>query len=156
MDNTLKEFIFGMKEELMLFHLLNDEEVEQVISYLEVVSYPGGSTLFREGEPGGFIAFILSGLLEVKKQTEFEGRQIVLGTLKKGSFIGETSLINAKEPRAATVVVVEDSQLVILKSDALESLMEKYPYIGIKILKGLIRIITIRLLKALDKLKVLF
>ncbi len=156
MEDTLRKFIFNAKDELMLFHLLNEDEVGQIIPYLELMPCTKGSFLFREGEPGGYIAFILSGLLQVEKETEFEGRKMVLGTLTKGSFIGETSLINADEPRAASVAVLEDSELVILKSDALESLSQQYPYIGIKILKGLTKIITIRLVKALEKLKAVF
>lgn len=156
MEDTLKKFIFSMKEQLILFHLLNEEEVERIIPYFEVVLYPAGTTLFNEGEPGDFIGFILSGLLEVKKQTEFEGRQIILGTLKKGSFVGELSLINPGETRFASVVALEDTELVVLERDALESLIQKYPDIGIKILKGLLQILTIRLRKSVERLTSIF
>ena len=156
MDDNLREFIFSTRDELILFHLLNDEEVGHTIPYLELVPYRAGSVLFSEGDPGGFIAFILSGVIEVKKQTDYAGKQMILGTLTRGSFIGETSLIDPLMPRAATAVIIKDAKLAILKNSALESLMQEYPFIGIKILKGLIRIITFRLLKALDKLKMMF
>jgi hypothetical protein len=42
--------------------------------------------------------------------------------------------------------------MVILRREAVESISQKYPYIGIKILKGLNRILSIRLRQADDRL----
>jgi len=156
MDDNLRQLIFREKDDLGLFNLLNEKEIEQILPYFKAVSYPAGSTLFNEGDPGGFIAFILSGTLEAKQSTEFKRAPLVLGTLKKGTFIGETSLIDAKRPRAVTVSVLEDSELLILNIDALDSITQQYPSVGIKILKGLLRTVTIRLLKAMEKLSVAF
>lgn len=155
MENNLKELIYELKDELKIFHLLNKEELEQIVPYFEIVHYPAGTTLFNEGDPGDFIGFIVSGRLEVKKQTEFKGRQIVLALLSRGSFVGELSMVD-EQPRSATVVASEDSELVILRREVLDSLMQTYPYIGIKILKGLNRFLAIRLRKAVDRLTVIF
>jgi CRP-like cAMP-binding protein len=155
MENNLKKLIYELKDELKIFHLLNNEELEQIPPYFEVVYYSAGTTLFNEGDEGNFIGFITSGRLEVKKQTEFKGRQIVLALLSKGSFVGELSMVD-EQPRSATVVASEDAELVILRREALDSLMQTYPYIGIKILKGLNRILAIRLRKAVDRLAVIF
>ena len=156
MENTIKEFICSKKEHLFLFCLLDDDEVDQIIPYIQVVQYRKGDTLFSEGDPGDFIAIIVSGLLEVKKRTEFKGRQIVIATLKEGSFVGEMSLINEKEPRSATVRAREDSEVVVLDRKALDSINEKYPHIGIKILKGLNQILAIRLRKAVERITDVF
>lgn len=156
MDDTIRAFIFGLKDKLLLFHLLSDEEVELIAGYFEIALFPEGAVLFREGEPGDYIGFIVSGAVEVKKQTEFKGKEIVLATLKKGSFVGEMSLMGHGEPRSATVVVLEDTELVILKRDALDTLIEQHPRIGIKILKGLNQILTIRLRKTVERLTSLF
>lgn len=155
MENNLKELIYEVKEDLKIFHLLNKEEMEQIVPYFKIIHCPVGTTLFNEGDPGDFIGFITSGKLEVKKQTEFKGRQIVLALLSKGSFVGELSMID-EQPRSATVVALEDSELVILRRGALDSLMQRYPYTGIKVLKGLNRILSIRLRKAVDRLAVIF
>ncbi|GBE06860.1 MAG TPA: cyclic nucleotide-binding domain-containing protein [Nitrospirae bacterium] len=156
MDEKLRQLIFQEEEQLGLLQLLSKEEVEQVIPFFKAASYPAGSTLFNEGDPGGFIAFILSGTLEAKTSTEFDRAPLVLGTLKKGSFIGETMFTNAKAPRAATVVVLENAELLILTNEALESIIQQYSQIGVKLLRGLLKITTIRLLKAIEKLGVAF
>lgn len=156
MDDRFKQLILRERDQLEFFQLLNDEELEQVLPYFEAVLYPAGSILFSEGDPGGFVAFILSGTLEVKQHTEFKRAPMVLGTLKKGTFIGETAFVDAKKPRAATVSVLEDSELLILQMSAFESILQQYPDTGIKILKGFLKIVTIRLLKAMEKLAVAF
>ncbi len=155
MADHLKELIFQVKGELKLLNLLNDEELEQVVPYFEIVNCSVGDTLFKEGDPGDFIGFITTGKFEVKKQTEFKGRQIVLALLTAGSFVGELSLVD-EFPRSATVVTKEDSELIILRRESLESLLKKYPYSGIKILKSLNRVLAIRLRKAVDRLTVIF
>jgi CRP-like cAMP-binding protein len=156
MERKTKDFIFGLKDELMLFHLLNDEQMEKVVPYLEIIDYPKGSLLIKEGEYGDFLAFIVRGKMEVKKQTEFAGKQIVLATLSRGSLVGELSFINSEEPRSATVVALEDSEVVILRRDALDNLTREYPEIGVLILKGMIRILAIRLRKAVERLSYVF
>jgi CRP-like cAMP-binding protein len=55
-------------------------------------------------------------------------------------------------PRSATVVSREDSKMVILRREALESISQKFPHIGVKILKGLNRVLSIRLRQTVDRL----
>lgn len=145
-----------MKEKLLLFHFLTDEEVEVIVPCLDIVAFPKGTSVFQEGETGDFIGFISKGKLEVKKSTEFEGKQVVLATLGRGSMVGELSFVDIDEPRNATVMALENSELVILKRDALEELTEKWPTIGIKILKGIIRILAVRLRKSVERLTLIF
>ena len=156
MTDELKDFIYKSKDKLMLFHLLTEDEVDQVLPYLEAALFKKGTSLFEEGEPGDFICFIVSGKLEVKKGTEFEGKQMVLGTLGKGSFVGEMSLINEGEPRSASVLAMEDTDVVILKRNAMDELTAQHPFIGVKLLKGLNQILAIRLRKAIERIAHVF
>lgn len=155
MRTGAKDIILELKDELKIFNLLSKDELEQISSYFEIVRCSAGSTLYKEGDSGDSIGFIASGKLEVKKQTEFEGRQIVIALLTRGSFVGELSLVD-EYPRSATVVAQEDSELVVLKREAFESLVQSHPHTGIKILKGLNRILAIRLRKAVDRLTGIF
>ena len=156
MTDELKDFIYKYKDQLMLFHLLTEDEVDQVRTYLEVAQFKEGTSLFEEGEPGDFVCFIVSGKLEIKKGTEFAGKQMVLGTLGKGSFVGEMALINEGEPRSASVVAMEDTEVVILKRSAMDELEAKHPFIGVKLLKGLNQILAIRLRKAIERIAHVF
>lgn len=151
MEQDLKKLIFDIKDELIFFHLLDKEDLEQILPFFELLSCPAGTTIFNEGDEGDYVCFIAGGRFEVKKQTEFKGKQIIIALLGKGSIVGEMSLID-QYPRSATVVAREDSQMVILRRDAVEEISQKYPYIGIKILKGLNRILSLRLRQTVDRL----
>ncbi len=155
MNDDLRTLIYEIKDDVKIFHLLSDDELDQIVPYFQVLCCPAGTTLFNEGDPGDYVGFITSGKLEIKKQTEFKGRQIILAILSKGSFVGELAMIDHL-PRSATVVALENSDLVVLKRGSLDAIMEKHPFIGIKLLKGLNRILSIRLRKAVDRLAVIF
>jgi len=156
MASDIKELIYESKEKLILFHLLNEDEMNKVIPFLEVVDYPKGTILYNEGDPGDFIGFVTSGHLEIKKQTEFKDRQIVIAIVGKGSFVGEIALIDHRHPRSATVVALENSELIILRRDPLEVIIEAYPVIAVKIMKGLNQIMAIRMQKAMERLASIF
>lgn len=152
--DTVKEFIKDLKDEPM-FSLFTDEEIDKMSPFFELINYPEKSVIFKEGESGDFIAFVVSGKLEVKKQTEFKGNQIIVALLTRGAMVGELSIFD-KHYRSATVEAVEDTTLIILRNKALESILAQYPDIGIKILKGFIRVLSLRLRKATERLTTVF
>lgn len=156
MDTILRDFIFSNKDHLILFNMLDEAEVQLSIPYFEVVRYKKGDILFHEGDEGDYIGIILSGVLEVKKNTEFKGKQVIIASLKEGSFVGEMSLVNDKEPRSATVAASEDSELLVLSRESLDSLIDQHPSVGAKILKGLNQVLAIRLRKAVERLASIF
>lgn len=155
MGEELKKFIHGLKDKLQVFRLLTGDELDKVIPYFKLVKYPKGTTLFKEGDLGDYFGIVLSGKLEVKKQTEFKDKTVVLALLGKGSFTGELSMLDG-QVRSAAVVALEDSELFILKRDALDEFMEKHPHIGIKILKGIVKTMSIRLRRSVERMAAIF
>jgi CRP/FNR family transcriptional regulator, cyclic AMP receptor protein len=153
-SNQIKQFLDQIREE-MIFYFLNDKEIEEIAPFFELNTYPENTVIFKEGALGDFIGFVISGKLEVKKQTEFKGNQIILALLGKGSAVGELSLFD-KHYRSATVETVEPTTMLILKHDALDALLQQYPPAGIKILKGFVRILSMRLRKLSERLTTIF
>lgn len=151
---SVKEHINTLRDEI-IFYMFDDEDIDKIAPFFEQVDYSAGSIIFKEGDPGNFIGFVLSGKLEVKKQTEFKGNQLIIALLTKGAMVGELSMFD-KRQRSATVEAVEDTSLIIFKSESMESFMQQHPYTGIKILKGLIRILSLRLRKATERLTDIF
>ncbi|MFA4918595.1 MAG: cyclic nucleotide-binding domain-containing protein [Thermodesulfovibrionales bacterium] len=151
---SVKEHINTLRDEI-IFYLLDDEDIDKIAPFFELRDYPAGSIIFKEGDPGNFIGFVISGKLEVKKQTEFKGNQLIIALLTKGAMVGELSMFD-KRQRSATVEAVEDTSLIIFRSESMESLMQQHPYTGIKILKGLIKILSLRLRKATERLTNIF
>jgi CRP-like cAMP-binding protein len=137
------------------FSFLGEEDFAKIACFFESVTYPAHTIIFREGEPADFIGFVLSGKLEVKKQTEFKGNQLIIAILTKGALVGELSIFDENK-RSATVEAVEDTSMLLLRNKAFDSLLREYPEIGIKILKGFIRILSIRLRKTTERLTTVF
>jgi CRP-like cAMP-binding protein len=150
----IKEHLNTLRNEMM-FDMLDDEDIEKISPFFEVIVYPANKVIFKEGDLGDFIGFVLAGKLEVKKQTEFKGNQLIIALLSKGAMVGELSMFD-QHKRSATVEAVEETTLMILRNEAMESLIKQHPYTGIKILKALIRILALRLRKATERLTTIF
>lgn len=155
MENDIKKTICEQSKSLNILYSLTDEELNQLSPSFELVHYPAGSTVFKEGDSGNFMGFIVSGKLEVRKQTEFKGRQVVLALLTNGSFVGDLNFCDER-PRSASVFATEDSDLLILRRDAFDDFVQQYPYTGIKVLWGLNRVLSIRLRKAVERFSEIF
>lgn len=153
-ENTTEKHLCTFRDEIP-FSFLGGEDFRSIACFFESVTYPAHSVVFREGDPADFIGFVLSGKLEVKKQTEFKGNQLIIARLTKGALIGELSMFD-EHARSATVETVEDTSILILRNDAFERLLKEFPEIGIKILKGFIRTLAIRLRKTTERLTTVF
>src|SRR5438093_3922639 len=61
---------------------------------------PPGAVLWKEGEPGGSVAFLIEGILDVVN-TAAEDQEVVLRTMEAGTIVGELSSEGGR--RSATV-----------------------------------------------------
>ena len=152
MKENVKQVLTALKGKYEIFNDLTDQEIDIISPFFDQKRYSAESFLFREGEPSTFICFIVSGTFEITKQAELQGNPIILGRLSTGSFTGETTLLEGSQIRAVSVSAVEDSDVLILKKDDLDHITREYAVIGVKLLKEISRILTIRLLKAVEKI----
>jgi diguanylate cyclase (GGDEF)-like protein len=67
----------------------------------EEFSLPGGTLLWREGDPGDHVVFLLDGTLEVTHEPP-EGERLVLRTMYPGAVVGELAALDG-QARSATV-----------------------------------------------------
>ncbi len=99
-----------------LFAGLNEQELDSIYAITQRKTYPKGSVIFLEGDPGDALYLILSG--EVKVMIlGFDGREFILSFLRAGDFFGEMSLFDDR-PRSATVMTTEDSTFLVLHKQA--------------------------------------
>ena len=90
--------------------------------------YKPGDFICKEGEVGDYSFKILSGKVEVSKDTD--GEKTVLATLGRGETVGELSVFS-KMPRSATVVAVEQTTIRIMDKESVEKELEKLsPWVG--------------------------
>jgi len=98
------------------FRGLKPEALQQLAARLEARTFPAGSTIFREGDPGDVCYVVESGRVEVRKQHAAAERP--LAALGPGEIVGEAALLT-ETPRDATLVALEDVRLRALRRDDL-------------------------------------
>lgn len=151
MDNIFKDLYACMKEEKGIFNFLSDEDLHDLSAFFEMKNIPAGETLWKLADSYDYIAFIVSGSVEIKKETEFEGKELVVGIYSKGALcILDESL------RKVTAEALEDVTLAIITQKNLDKLIETNPELGAKLLKGMLLTVSIRLRKSFDRLAVFF
>ncbi len=95
-------------------------QVLALLDQLEDRSFPSGTTIVQEGEPGDQLYLIKSG--EVRVTRGRPGEEHVLAYLGPGDYFGERALIR-DQPRAASVVALADTDCYSLSRPNFEGLL---------------------------------
>ncbi len=144
---TIIDFFMG----LAMFDRVNSEELRIISKHMSVLELDPGDIVFNEGDEGNYICFIEKGKLEVLKKSSVTGSDVVLATLEKGQSIGEMSVIDSSL-RSATIKSSTQSTLFILSKSAFDLIIDKHSRIGIKMLKGISRLLSTNLRDTSDRL----
>src|SRR3989475_3427846 len=67
-----------------------------------------------------------------------DGREVILSVLSEGDFFGEMSLID-EEPRSAHVIAMEDSNLLVIRREDFQVILQQSPGIALALLRELSR-----------------
>jgi CRP/FNR family cyclic AMP-dependent transcriptional regulator len=129
-----------------LFKSLAPAEVAAFSQLVREKSYPKGSVILFEDDPGDALFVVRSGRVKVVLVAE-DGREVILGILGVGEHFGELSLID-DQPRSAHVVAMEESALIVLRRDDFRRRVEENPTVAWALLLELSR----RLRRADDKI----
>lgn len=140
-ENILSSEIIDFFMQMPVFGRINGEELRVVARQMSVMELEEGDILFKESEKGSFICFISEGELDVIKTSETSEEGVILATLKKGQSIGEMSIID-NCPRSASVKAKTKALLYILSKSAFDMILERHPRIGIKLLKGISKMLS--------------
>lgn len=97
-------------------------------------TFPKGTIIFNENDPGADMYIIQTGKVKIsKKVRDVEKTLVILG---KGDFFGEMSILNNK-PRSATAEVIEDSKLLVIDGKTFEVMVRSNTEIAVRIIKNL-------------------
>jgi CRP-like cAMP-binding protein len=97
-------------------------------------TYPKGSLLFAEGEPGEELFIIQSGSVKVSKIVN--NSEIMLAMLKTGDIVGEMAILEGK-PRAGSVIANEDCNVMVVSKSNFEMMSKTQPQLIGRITKYL-------------------
>lgn len=120
-DIQLKELL----RKHVVFSILEDKEIEQLIKRMEMVSYAMGENIVKQGETGDCAYLIFSGRVRVFHETQ-DGKQVTLGTLSRGDIFGEQSIIK-QEVRSASIRASEDVVAFRIDRADFEKLLKDKP-----------------------------
>lgn len=156
MENLSDKIKIWMEKDLPIFRYLTREDIRELPqSFFEPINCYKGELVCEEGSICDYVALIVSGRLEIRKNTEFEGKQVMLGILSEGSIVGEIWVLG-DHPGSVTAVAAEDSSLLMMRRDNFNRLIEEKPALGVKLLKGLLLTTSIRLRKSYDRMASMF
>ena len=133
---------------LTIFRDLDKKELETIQKHIFEQNVKKDSMLFMEDMPGEFLYIILSGRVDIVKET-IDKEKIVLASMGADEIIGEMSLIDS-QPRSATGVTSEDSVLLVINKQNFDEMLQSDPRIAAKLLIGLLKTVSGRL-RIMDK-----
>lgn len=126
-EATLVEYVNTVSEKLQqvpLFAPLGEEEVEKLAKASSTRVYAPGEAIVRRGQEGKSMFVIVRGAVTV--QIPEHSVQITINRLTANDFFGEMSLLTG-QPRTATVIAEEETEVVQIKKTALRPLFEANP-----------------------------
>ncbi len=155
MTKTSQDICRCIKKDFRFFSFLDDDDIQRLSPFFECRQAVTGEAIWKEGEEEDFVAFIVSGRIEARKATEFGDKQVVVGIYGKGSIVGALCILNNSK-RAVTAVVLDDVDLLILSRTDLDRVTQENPELGVKLLKGMLYAVSLRLRKSFDRLAAIF
>ncbi len=146
----MNEAIINFLIDIPMFDKVLADELSIVAKHMNFIELSKLELLFKEGDKGDYLCFVVNGILDVVKKTE-RGRSVVIAQLGKGRSIGEMSIID-NTPRSATVRAKTKCILITLTKKGFDSILDNHPVIGIKMLKGIARLLSLNMRKTSGKL----
>lgn len=108
-----------------LFEKLDSQEIDLLLELTTLRKIGAKEILCRKGDPGSQLYGVLSGRLKAMAPGR-DGKELVFGVMGPGDVIGEIAVVDS-EPRSATVVALDDSELLALHRRDLTPFLESHP-----------------------------
>ena len=140
---SLASYMQSWRHEAALLEDLTHDEADTLGALMPMVRAKAGQALIREGDVGDWMLLILSGTVDVTKQSE-HGQPSRLAVIKQGAAVGEMSMLDAA-PRYASCIAIEDVEAGVLTRQAIATLIQGHPAIGAKLLVKLTQLLAQRL-----------
>ncbi|MBN8217063.1 MAG: cyclic nucleotide-binding domain-containing protein [Spirochaetes bacterium] len=115
--------------------LFGDFELEELLNLVAITSeivVPAGETIIAEGESGSSAYVIVSGMVEVYRQTGHG--DVILATLDQSQYFGEMAIIE-NEPRSASVRARSDCRLLRLDGRQFRRMMESNAVLSFRLVQ---------------------
>ncbi|MDD2228900.1 MAG: cyclic nucleotide-binding domain-containing protein [Candidatus Cloacimonetes bacterium] len=120
-----------------IFNGLSEEAVNSFAKDLERLHVSQGEAIISEHSWGDNIFFICKGKVEINKSLNNPETPFAqLSVLEPGEFFGEMGIIN-DEPRSASVIALEDAELLIIPREVFSNITFTHPLVMFNLMRTL-------------------
>lgn len=116
--------------QIPFFTSLPAEELDRLMSELEVLNLASGEILFREGDPGEHLYIVVKGELEILMAPETDD-ELLLNLLYEGEYLGEMSLVQPGGHRTASARARGDVVLLTMSRKQFLDLIQRHPELSL-------------------------
>lgn len=120
-----------------IFQGVDAAAVDELISDMETATFPRGTTIFDEGEPGDRLYIIVQGKVKLARHAP-DGRENLLSVMGPSDMFGELSIFDPG-PRTSSAVCVTDVTAATMDSEMLKDWIGQHPEISQQLLRVLAR-----------------
>ncbi|MGV0869772.1 CRP-like cAMP-activated global transcriptional regulator GlxR [Corynebacterium kalidii] len=120
-----------------IFQGVEATAVNALIEQLESVTFPRGTTIFDEGEPGDRLYIIINGKVKLARHAP-DGRENLLTIMGPSDMFGELSIFDPG-PRTSAAVCVTEVTAATMDSQMLHDWISAHPEISEQLLRVLAR-----------------
>ena len=120
-----------------IFQGVDSEAVAALISEMDTVEFPKGTTIFDEGEPGDRLYIIVDGKVKLARHAP-DGRENLLSVMGPSDMFGELSIFDPG-PRTSSAVCVTNVTCATMDSTMLRDWIDNHPEISQQLLRVLAR-----------------
>jgi CRP/FNR family cyclic AMP-dependent transcriptional regulator len=125
LDSRIWIFVWNNHEQEAHTQCLKlDEGARTMFTFASEETYENGEIIIKEGTPGNWIYYIISGAVEISKN--IGGRKFILGKLEAGEIFGEIGFIGGMK-RTATAVAIGPTTVGIIDRETLDEEFNKIP-----------------------------
>ncbi|MFY7842554.1 MAG: cyclic nucleotide-binding domain-containing protein [Rhabdochlamydiaceae bacterium] len=110
-----EEFIF--LKNINLFNGLEDQDLMDIIQFVEKASFKKGDFIFKEGDPSDSLYVICKGSAQILKLADDKKSFFNIQSLSEGQIIGEMGFIDDMA-RSASVKALSDMEVLKLKRES--------------------------------------
>jgi CRP/FNR family cyclic AMP-dependent transcriptional regulator len=119
LTKTLPQGAFTPKLIRALNYVTHSHKSEYYLRFLAA-----GDVLLKEGDRADNVYIVKRGLLRAFRSAD--GKEIELGQIKPGEFVGEMAYVNG-EPRSATVTAIVDCELIEVPIESFDAILFQRP-----------------------------
>lgn len=120
-----------------IFQGVDPDAVVNLISQMQTESFPRGTTIFDEGEPGDTLYIIIEGKVKLARHAP-DGRENLLSVMGPSDMFGELSIFDPG-PRTSSAVCVTEVKAATMDSEMLRTWINDHPEISQQLLRVLAR-----------------